>query len=142
MAAKDGDTVRVHYTGTLNDGTVFDSSFGSDPIEFAIGDHMVIAGFENAVLGMEPGDTKSFTIASAEAYGEHDPRLVQDVPRAELPPEMIPQPGMRLTARGQDGSEIGLVITHVTDEAVRLDANHPLAGQDLTFEIQLVEIAA
>lgn len=142
MAAKNGDKVRVHYIGTLSDGSVFDSSRQGDPIEFAIGDHMVIAGFENAVLGMEPGDTKNFTIASVEAYGEHDPRLVQDVPRAELPPEMTPQPGMRLTARGQDGREIGLVITDVTDEAVRLDANHPLAGQDLTFEIQLVEIAA
>lgn len=142
MAAKNGDKVRVHYTGTLNDGTVFDTSREGDPLEFAIGGQMVIAGFENAVVGMEPGDTKSVTVACAEAYGEHDPRLVQEVPRDELPPELAPQPGMRLTARGQDGREIGLIITEVSEEAVRLDANHPLAGEDLTFEIQLVEIAA
>ncbi|MFN4355038.1 peptidylprolyl isomerase [Parvibaculum sp.] len=142
MAAKNGDTVRVHYTGTLNDGSVFDTSREREPIEFAIGSQMVIAGFESAVLGMEPGETKSFTVASAEAYGEHDPRLVQDVPLSELPPGLEPQPGMRLTATGQDGREIGLVITEVTGTAVRLDANHPLAGEDLTFEIQLVEIAA
>ncbi|MBX3504668.1 MAG: peptidylprolyl isomerase [Parvibaculum sp.] len=142
MAAKNGDKVRVHYTGTLNDGTVFDTSREREPIEFAIGTHMVIAGFENAVLGMEPGDTKSFTVASAEAYGEHDPRLVQDVPRSELPQELDPRPGMRLTATGSDGREIGLVITEVSEAAIRLDANHPLAGEDLTFEIELVEIAA
>ncbi len=141
-AAQNGDRVKVHYTGKLNDGTVFDTSRQGDPIEFAIGSQMVIAGFENAVLGMEPGDSKSFTVASAEAYGEHDPRLVQDVPRSELPPELEPQPGMRLTATGRDGREIGLVVTEVNDDAVRLDANHPLAGEDLTFEIQLVEIAA
>lgn len=142
MAAKNGDKVRVHYTGTLNDGTVFDTSREREPIEFAIGTHMVIAGFENAVLGMEPGETKSFTVASVEAYGEHDPRLVQDVPRSELPQELDPQPGMRLTATGSDGREIGLVITEVSEAAIRLDANHPLAGEDLTFEIELVEIAA
>lgn len=142
MAAKNGDTVRVHYTGTLNDGSVFDSSREREPIEFSIGSQMVIAGFESAVLGMEPGDSKTFTVPSTEAYGDHDPRLVQDVPLSELPPGLDPQPGMRLTATGQDGREIGLVITEVTGTAVRLDANHPLAGEDLTFEIQLVEIAA
>jgi peptidylprolyl isomerase len=141
-AAQNGDRVKVHYTGKLNDGTVFDTSREGDPIEFAIGSQMVIAGFEDAVLGMEPGDSKSFTVASAEAYGEHDPCLVQEVPRSELPPELEPQPGMRLSATGRDGREIGLVITEVNDTAVRLDANHPLAGEDLTFEIQLVEIAA
>lgn len=141
-AAQNGDRVKVHYTGKLNDGTVFDTSRQGDPIEFAIGSQMVISGFENAVVGMEPGDSKSFTVASTEAYGDHDPRLVQDVPRTELPPELEPQPGMRLTATGRDGREIGLVVTEVNEEAVRLDANHPLAGEDLTFEIQLVEIAA
>lgn len=141
-AAQNGDRVKVHYTGKLNDGTVFDTSQQGDPIEFAIGSQMVISGFETAVVGMEPGDSKSFTVASGEAYGEHDPRLVQEVPRTELPPELEPQPGMRLTATGQDGREISLVVTEVNEQAVRLDANHPLAGEDLTFEIQLVEIAA
>ncbi|MEQ8267917.1 MAG: peptidylprolyl isomerase [Parvibaculum sp.] len=141
MAAQNGDKVRVHYTGKLKDGTVFDSSREGEPIEFSIGGQMVIAGFESAVVGMEPGDTKSVTIASQEAYGEHDPRLVQDVPRSELPPELEPQPGMRLTASGGDGREIALVVTEVNDNVVRLDANHPLAGEDLTFEIQLVAVA-
>ena len=135
MAAENGDKVRVHYTGTLKDGTVFDTSREGDPIEFAIGSKMVISGFEDAVVGMEPGDTKSFTVPST------DPRLVQEVPRTELPPELEPSPGMRLTASGQDGREIALVITDVNDNAVRLDANHPLAGEDLNFEIKLVEVA-
>ena len=135
MAAENGDKVRVHYTGTLKDGTVFDTSREGDPIEFAIGSKMVISGFEDAVVGMEPGDTKSFTVPSTDA------RLVQEVPRTELPPELEPSPGMRLTASGQDGREIALVITDVNDNAVRLDANHPLAGEDLNFEIKLVEVA-
>jgi len=141
MAVQNGDKVRVHYTGKLKDGTGFDSSRDGEPIEFAVGGQMVIAGFENAVVGMEPGDTKSVTIASQDAYGEHDPRLVQDIPRTELPPELEPQPGMRLTASGGDGREIALVVTEVNDNVVRLDANHPLAGEDLTFEIQLVAVA-
>lgn len=141
MAAVNGNTVRVHYTGTLSDGTVFDTSRGGEPIEFSVGKHMVIAGFEEAVVGMEPGDSKKLTIPADEAYGEHDPRLVQEVPRAELPQDLEPQPGMQLTASGGDGRQIALVVTEVTSDAVRLDANHPLAGQDLTFEIQLVEVA-
>ena len=115
MAAANGNTVRVHYTGSLNDGTVFDTSRGGEPIEFAVGGRMVIAGFENAVLGMEPGDSKKLTIPAGEAYGEHDPRLVQDVPRSELPQGLEPQPGMQLTASGNDGREIALVITEVTE---------------------------
>ncbi len=141
MAAANGNTVRVHYTGTLEDGTVFDTSRGGDPIEFAVGKRMVIAGFEEAVVGMEPGDSKKLKIPATEAYGEHDPRLVQDVPRSELPQGLEPEPGMQLKASGGDGREIALVVTDVTSEVVRLDANHPLAGQDLTFEIQLVEVA-
>lgn len=141
MAAASGDTVKIHYTGTLSDGSVFDSSTDREPIEFAIGSQSVIPGFESAVLGMSPGDSKKVTIPSAEAYGEHDPRMVQEVPRAELPPEMQLELGMRLAARGENGQEIPLVITALNDESVRLDANHPLAGQDLTFEITLVEVA-
>ena len=127
MAAANGNTVRVHYTGTLEDGTVFDTSRGGEPIEFAV--------------GMEPGDSKKLTIPATEAYGEHDPRLVQDVPRSELPQGLEPEPGMQLKASGGDGREIALVVTEVTSDVVRLDANHPLAGQDFTFEIQLVEVA-
>src|SRR5690606_1717991 len=96
--------------------------------------------FENAVIGMRIGDSKTFTIPAAEAYGEHDSRLVQDVPRAELPPELELWLGMRLTATGGDGREMALVVTGLTDDTVRLDANHPLAGEALTFSIELVAI--
>lgn len=140
MAAANGDTVRVHYTGKLNDGTVFDSSANGEPIAFAVGSQTVIPGFEQEVVGMEPGESKTFTIPSEQAYGEHDPRLVQEVPRTELPAELEIQLGMRLTATAQDGREIPLVVTEMSDEAVRLDANHPLAGKDLTFEIELVSV--
>lgn len=140
MAAATGDTVQVHYTGTLSDGSVFDSSRDSAPIGFTLGTGQVIPGFDNAVIGMEIGDEKTFTIPSAEAYGEHDPRMVQDVPRTEMPGDMDIFLGMSLTASGSDGREIALVVTELTDTTVRLDANHPLAGQDLTFAIQLVSI--
>jgi peptidylprolyl isomerase len=130
----------VHYTGTLSDGTVFDTSRESAPIEFTIGSAAVIPGFENAVLGMQVGDSKTFTIPSRDAYGDHDPRLVQDVPRSELPGDMELVLGMSLTASGGDGREIALVVTELSDTAVRLDANHPLAGEDLTFAIELVKV--
>jgi peptidylprolyl isomerase len=140
VTAASGNTVQVHYTGTLSDGTVFDTSRESAPIEFTIGAASVIPGFENAVIGMRIGDSKTFTIPAAEAYGEHDSRLVQDVPRAELPPELELWLGMRLTATGGDGREMALVVTGLTDDTVRLDANHPLAGEALTFSIELVAI--
>ncbi len=140
MAAATGDTVQVHYTGTLSDGSVFDSSRDSSPIGFTVGTGQVIPGFDSAVIGMEIGDAKTFTIPSAEAYGEHDPRMVQDVPRTEMPADMDVFLGMNLTASGGDGREISLTVTELTDTSVRLDANHPLAGQDLTFAIELVGI--
>jgi peptidylprolyl isomerase len=141
VAAANGDTVQVHYTGTLGDGSVFDSSDGRDPIDFTVGAGQVIPGFDTAVAGMNVGDKKTFTIPSAEAYGEHDPRMIQDVPRSELPTDMELSVGMRLSASGPDGREIALVITDLSEDSVRLDANHPLAGQDLTFAIELVNIA-
>jgi len=140
VAATSGDTVKIHYTGTLSDGSVFDSSRDSSPLEFALGSQSVIPGFESAILGMNEGDSKTFTIPCIEAYGAHDPRMVQDVPRTELPPEMPLELGMQLTARGEQGQEIPLVITALDDQMVRLDGNHPLAGEDLTFEIMLVSI--
>lgn len=138
--AANGNKVSVHYTGTLQDGSQFDSSLGRDPLQFELGAGSVIPGFEKAVVGMEVGEKRNFTIPSAEAYGAHDPSLVQDVPRSDLPPEMDIQLGSRLSATAQGGQEIALVVTGVTDESVRVDANHPLAGEDLTFEIELVEV--
>lgn len=140
MAAASGDTVKVHYTGTLGDGTVFDSSSGREPLDFTVGSGQVIPGFDTAVTGMNVGESKTFTIPCAEAYGEHDPRMVQDVPRSEMPADMELTLGMRLSARGPDGREIALVVNDITDETVKLDANHPLAGQELTFAIEVVAI--
>lgn len=135
-----GDTVKVHYTGTLSDGSVFDSSADREPLEFTLGTGAVIPGFDSAVTGMEIGDRKTFTIPAAEAYGEHDPRMVQDVPRSELPADLTLFIGMRLTASDNMGREIPLVVTELTDTTVTLDANHPLAGEDLTFAIELVAV--
>ena len=140
MTAANGNTVQVHYTGSLGDGSVFDSSEGGSPLEFAVGSGQVIPGFDKAVTGMTVGEKKTFTIPANEAYGEHDPRMVQDVPRTELPPEMNLEIGMQLSASSPDGRELRLVVTEISDEVVRLDANHPLAGEDLTFAIELVGI--
>ncbi|MDO8289075.1 MAG: peptidylprolyl isomerase [Parvibaculum sp.] len=140
VAAVNGDTVQVHYTGSLGDGSVFDSSEGGSPLSFSVGSGQVIPGFDKAVMGMVIGEKKTFTIPADEAYGEHDPRMVQDVPRTELPPEMPLEIGMQLSASSPDGRELRLVITEISEETVRLDANHPLAGEDLTFAIELVAI--
>lgn len=139
--AKSGDTVKVHYKGTLEDGSVFDSSEGGEPIEFTIGENRVIPGFEQAVEGMSEGETKSATVPASDAYGEHQDDRMADVPRNELPDDLEPQVGQRLQVRGQDGESFVVTIADVDEDQVTLDANHPLAGQDLTFEIQLVEIA-
>lgn len=138
-AAKTGDTVRVHYTGTLADGRVFDSSAGSDPIEFTVGAGRVLPGFENAVVGMTTGDEKTATIPAGDAYGEHDPGLVQQVERGILPDDIEIEEGIRLRAQSDDGV-VDFIVTDVGPSIVTLDANHPLAGEDLTFQIELAEI--
>ena len=138
--AKSGDTVRIHYTGKLDDGTQFDSSAGRDPLEFTLGQGQVISGFDKAVEGMNVGDNKSVRIEPADAYGEHHGELVQEVPRSALPDEITPQKGMALQSKAPDGKIMDLVITAVTDQAIVVDANHPLAGQALSFDIELVEI--
>jgi peptidylprolyl isomerase len=138
--AKTGDKVKVHYTGKLPDGTQFDSSADQDPLEFTLGAGEVIQGFEEAVVGMNPGDTKTATINADEAYGDYDEELVLEVERDQFPPEITPEVGQRLQLTQPDGEVFGAVVTGFDDEVVTLDANHPLAGQDLTFEIELVEI--
>ncbi len=139
--AKSGSTVKIHYTGTLEDGTEFDSSAGREPLEFALGSGQVIAGFDNAVDGMTVGDSKTVTIAPGEAYGERHDQLVQEVPKSALPEEMKPEVGMQLQSQSPDGQIMNLVVTDVADETITVDANHPLAGQALTFAIELVEVA-
>jgi peptidylprolyl isomerase len=139
--AKGGDTVHVHYTGKLDDGTVFDSSEGRDPLAFTVGSGEVIAGFDRAVAGMESGGTKIVRLEAEEAYGEHRDDLVVDVPVEQLPDDLEPEIGMELALRGDDGRQVPVRVTEVGDEAVTLDANHPLAGQPLVFELRLVAVA-
>ncbi len=138
--AKSGDTVRIHYTGTLDDGTQFDSSSGRDALEFALGAGQVIPGFDSAVDGMAVGETKEVTIAPDDAYGQRHEQLVQTVPRDVLPDEIDPAVGMQLQSQSPGGQVLNLVVTEVGDESITVDANHPLAGQALTFSIELVEI--
>jgi peptidylprolyl isomerase len=139
---KEGDTVKVHYTGKLtDDGTVFDSSRDRDPLEFTLGQGQLIPGFEEAVIGMEEGDSTTVDIASEDAYGERRDDLELEVSKSDLPDNIDPQVGMQLQMQQQEnGQAIPVQITAVEDETVKLDANHPLAGKDLTFDIELVEL--
>ena len=138
--AQAGDTVRIHYSGTLNDGTQFDTSEGSDPLEFALGSGMVIAGFDKAVEGMAVGESKSVKIPPEEGYGPRHDQLVQEVPKSALPEDIAPAVGMQLQGKSADGQVMNLVVTDVGEADITVDANHPLAGEELTFDIELVEI--
>ena len=138
--AKNGNTVQVNYTGKLADGTVFDTSVGRAPLEFTLGAGEIIPGFEKAVLGMKVGENKTVTIPANEAYGPRRDDLILEIPRGELSSGITPQVGMQLQQTGDDGSVIVAVITKVSDTTVTIDANPPLAGKDLTFEIELVKI--
>ena len=138
--AKSGDTVKIHYTGTLDDGTQFDTSSGRDPLEFQLGGGQVIPGFDTAVTGMSVGENKSVRIEPDEAYGPRHEQLVQQVPRSALPDDLEPQVGMGLQSQSPDGQVMMLTVTAVEDEDITVDANHPLAGQALNFDIELVSI--
>jgi peptidylprolyl isomerase len=140
--AKMGDSVRVHYRGKLKDGTEFDSSFDGDPLEFTLGQGMVIPGFENAVVGMKEGETKTVSIPPEDGYGPYMDELVAVIQRSILPAELEPEVGMQLEAKSEDDSVTVVTITDVADDTVTLDANHQLAGKELIFEIQLVDTAA
>lgn len=138
--AKTGDTVRIHYTGTLADGEKFDSSAGRDPLEFTLGAGQVIPGFDKAVTGMAVGDAQTVTIPAEDAYGPSDPNGRQTFPREKIPGDIPLDIGTQLQLSGPQGQPIMVRVAEVSDDEVVLDANHPLAGQDLTFEIKLVEI--
>lgn len=137
---KPNDTVKVHYTGKLADGQVFDSSREREPLEFTMGEGMIIPGFEKALMDMSVNETKTVNIPSDEAYGERREDLVQEVPKDQLPEEIKPEVGMPLMSQTPDGQQIRLTVTEVMDGSIVVDANHPLAGKDLTFELELVEI--
>lgn len=139
--AKTGDTVKVHYTGTLDDGTVFDTSAEREPLEFTLGEKQMIPGFENGVLGMKVDESKTVTIPCEEAYGPHHEERIIEINRDQVPADMKIEIGQVLELASQDGQKVIVQVKELTDETVKLDANHPLAGQDLTFEIKLVEIA-
>lgn len=140
-AAKAGDTVRIHYTGTLSDGTTFDSSEGRDPLEFTVGSGQIIPGLDKAMPGMEVGEKKTVTVPCDEAYGPVNPEAMQSVERAQIPDHIPLDLGTALQVQDQSGRAMAVTVAEVTEDKVVLDANHPLAGKDLTFAVELVEIA-
>lgn len=140
MQAKKGDAVKVHYTGKLEDGSVFDSSISREPLGFTLGDGNMIKGFDLAVEGMIIGDKKTVTIPSEEAYGPRKDDMMIDVPRSQVPADITPEVGLDLMLQGGNGQPMPVKITHVDEEKIILDANHQLAGKDLIFDIELVKI--
>ena len=139
---KKGDTVKVHYHGKLTDGSTFDSSEGREPLEFEVGSGMVIPGFDEGVTGMVIGEKKTVHIPNTEAYGPKQEDMVMDFPKDKFPADMVPEVGMQLNMSNGSGQNFPVVIVDVRDEVVVLDANHPLAGQDLIFDLELVAIDA
>jgi FKBP-type peptidyl-prolyl cis-trans isomerase SlpA len=137
---KADDTVQVHYTGKLEDGNVFDSSRDREPLEFTLGQGEIIPGFEQGILDMEVNETKTIEVPHTEAYGERKDELLHEVPKDQLPEEIKPEVGMALSSKMPDGREIPLTVTEVGEEKIVVDANHPLAGKDLTFEVEVVAI--
>ncbi|MEM6425834.1 MAG: peptidylprolyl isomerase [Cyanobacteria bacterium P01_H01_bin.119] len=138
--ATQGNTVAIHYTGRLEDGTIFDSSVERDPLEFTIGSGGIIPGFEQAVMGMTPGESKTATIPSENAYGPHRPEMVLTVERQQIPDDIPLEVGQQMQIRQPDGGTVPVIVTEMAEGKVTLDANHPLAGETLIFEIELVEI--
>ncbi|MEM9923230.1 MAG: peptidylprolyl isomerase [Cyanobacteria bacterium P01_D01_bin.50] len=138
--AKSGDNVKVHYTGKLDDGTVFDSSADRDPLQFSLGSGNVIPGFEEAIVGMTPGESKTTIIPPEQAYGPQRDELVITVEKEQIPSDLSVEVGQQLQISQNNGQVIPVIVTDVSDSKVTLDANHPLAGEQLTFDIQLVEL--
>ena len=137
---KQGDTVRIHYTGTLLDGNVFDSSDGRDPLEFVVGSGQIITGLDSAMPGLSVGDKKRVEIACVDAYGPINPAMRQDIPREGIPDDIPLEPGTQLQMQTPDGQALPVTVVDANEATVTLDANHPLAGQDLVFEIEVVSI--
>lgn len=137
---KNGDKVKVHYHGKLRNGDTFDSSEGREPLEFTVGGGQVIKGFDNGVMGMQVGDKKTVEIAVQDAYGEKQDEMIIEFPKDQFPPEMNPEVGMQLMMNNGAGQQFPVTVAEVREESVVLDANHPLAGQELVFDIELVSI--
>jgi len=139
--AENGNTAKVHYTGKLTDGTVFDSSRDREPLEFTLGGGQIIPGFDEAVSGMAVGESKTVTIPSEKAYGPHREEMVFQVDRSQFPEGLNPEPGQQLKTETGEGHPLLVTVTEVAEDKVTLDANHPLSGKELTFEIELMEVA-
>jgi peptidylprolyl isomerase len=138
---KPGDTVRIHYTGTLSDGATFDSSEGRDPLEFVVGSGQIIPGLDIALPGMSVGDRKVVEVPADQAYGQPDPNARQAVPRAEIPDHIPLDLGTQLQVQTPQGQAMAVTVVEVTETEVTLDANHPLAGKDLTFAVEIVSVS-
>lgn len=138
--AKEGDKVKVHYQGRLRNGETFDSSQGRDPLEFTVGAGQMIKGFDEGVKGMQVGDKKTVEIGADEAYGQRENGNMIEFPKEQFPPGMSPEPGMQLMLSNEQGQQFPVVVAEVKEDSVVLDANHPLAGQDLIFDIEMVDI--
>lgn len=141
MAVKKGDTIKVHYEGKLDDGSVFDSSEKhGQPLEFEVGAGKVIKGFDSQVEGMEKGEEKEFKIESKDAYGDHNPQLIKKIPKEQLPKDQEVKPGMMLGVGLPNGQQLPATVTEVGEKEITLDMNHPLAGKDLTFKIKVEDV--
>lgn len=138
-AIKAGDNIAVNYTGKFEDDTVFDSSAGKDPLQFTVGAGQLIKGFDEAVLGMKKGEKKTITLAPEEAYGPRQEGMIIDIPRAQIPEDMKLEVGMRLHLRDPNGNPVPAVVAEITEEVVKMDANHPMAGKTLIFDIEIAE---
>lgn len=139
-AAKNGDSVKVHYTGTLEDGSTFDSSRGVEPLEFTVGSGQVIAGFDEAIVGMRPGEQKSIAVPAHKAYGQRHEEMVITVPRSQFPAHIVPEIGQQIQLAGPNNQPILVRVVGISEDSVQLDANPPLAGLDLTFDLELISI--
>lgn len=139
---KENNTVKVNYTGKLANGQVFDTSEGREPLEFTLGQGQLIPGFEKGVIDMKLNEKKTITIAKEEAYGEVNKDLIQEVKKTELPQDMTPEVGMGLVSKSPDGREVNLMVTEVKEDSIVVDANHPLAGKELIFDLEVVDIIA
>ena len=137
---KHGDTVKIHYTGKLEDGTIFDTSAKRDPLQFIIGAEQVVSGFEQAIVGMNPSESKTVKVPADKAYGPHREEMVSVVDQNKIPKNLKLELGQQLQIPQEDGQKVIVAVTNISESSVTLDANHPLAGKDLTFDIQLIEI--
>lgn len=137
---KENNTVKVNYTGKLADGQVFDSSEGKEPLEVTLGQGQLIPGFEKGLIDMKLNEKKTITIAKDDAYGDVNDALIQEVNKAQLPQDMAPEVGMGLVSKTPDGQEMNLLVVEVKDETIVVDGNHPLAGKDLVFDLEVLEI--